>query len=280
MHIYNACALGAAGRIVRPAQHLIPSQAATTLAITGGHGSAEVRDFHIPGIVSFKRAYAEVSGSFDANNGVHTTLAVSVVENLNVLDVVTADKVVGRLSAHHPVQGTKGSTEPSIVPVGSYFENLKIAGHPIRVNLGNQVFCDLDTFSKFEKDVKASRARHPWLVSGRLEKAKGIHPSLDNMRQGLDQLPETHGIYWASPASHLTLTSTEQEPCELRNFGSVIVVPKFGVVHIAELLIMKHSRQLNMLRIHMGSPVEGDLTVCSDHTNGTTYPPTGPPTGS
>ena len=275
MHIYNACALGVAGRFVRPVQHLISSQAATTLAITGGHGSSEVHDFHVPGILSFKRAYSEVSGSFDSNHGVHTTLAVSVVEGLNILDVITADKVVGRLSAHHPVDGAKGSTEPSIVPTGSYFENLRIAGHPVHVKLANHVFCEHDTFSKFEKNVKASRDRHPWLVSGKLDKAKDIHPSLDNMRQGLEKLPETHGIYWASAANHLTLTSTDQEPCDLKNFGSVVVVPKFGVVHIAELLIMKHSRQLNMLRVHMGSPVEGDVTVASDHTNGTTYPPTG-----
>jgi len=63
MYLYNASAIALAGEIRRPIQHVIGSQASTCLAMIGGISNAEVENFEVKGVVSFRRAYAEASGS-------------------------------------------------------------------------------------------------------------------------------------------------------------------------------------------------------------------------
>ncbi|HYL92519.1 MAG TPA: hypothetical protein VEW69_05115 [Alphaproteobacteria bacterium] len=273
MHLYHACAFGAAGRIVRPVEHHIPTQAATVLAMTGGHGHSRVENFEIPGILRFRCAHSQVAGSFDDVNKVHTTLAQAVVEGLNFMDVITADRVVCRISAHFP--NTKGATEPSIITTGSHFENLRIAGHRIDVQLAHNVFSKHDTFEKIHKAYNSGKELHEWMVWNKLKGNEDSHPSLAEMSHGLAKLPETHGIYWTSPANHLQLESSNPKTCDLTNFGSVIRVPKFGVVHLAELLIQKGQRRLTMLRVKLGSPAGGDASFADGSGNGTQYPPPG-----
>src|SRR4051812_29379456 len=122
MYLYHASALALAGEIRRPFQKLIASQAAVSLPMIGGVSNAEAKGFDLKGIVSFRRAYAETSGSFDASRRLHSSSVRVVVEGLNVLDVVRVDRLVARLSG----QFIDGESEPRIVPTGTYFENLSI----------------------------------------------------------------------------------------------------------------------------------------------------------
>src|SRR5260370_42309528 len=93
-YVYNASAYGLAGEFERPSRHSIPTQAATVLAAGGGRGFQRVENFQYDGTVSFKAAFAEVGGSFDECHHRHTSFACSVVEGLNILDVVPEDRVV------------------------------------------------------------------------------------------------------------------------------------------------------------------------------------------
>ena len=54
---------------------------------------------------------------------------------------------------------------------GSYFENLRIAGHPIEVKLATHVFHEHDTYSKLAKAHHA-RKTDEWLVGGKLKHLK------------------------------------------------------------------------------------------------------------
>ena len=62
---HHASAFGVSGEITRPIQQIIPTQAATTLSMTGGHGSNRVGKYELHGFVSFDSAYVEVGGSLD-----------------------------------------------------------------------------------------------------------------------------------------------------------------------------------------------------------------------
>ncbi len=65
MYLFNASAIGLAGAIRRPTENVIENQASVTLGPSGGAGSVEVKDFDFKGIVSFHRAFAQTSGSYD-----------------------------------------------------------------------------------------------------------------------------------------------------------------------------------------------------------------------
>src|SRR5262245_57574622 len=95
-HFYHASAFGLAGELLRPHRHSIPTQAATVLATGGGRGSQRVENFRFDGMISFDAAYVEVGGSYDPCHNRHTTYAHSVIEGLNIADMVKADRVVAR----------------------------------------------------------------------------------------------------------------------------------------------------------------------------------------
>src|SRR5256885_5731632 len=139
----------------RPVQHLIEVQAATSLPITGGHGNARVDKFRFNDLVSFTAGYTHVSGSEqkDDDNLFHTTLVTSVVEGFNLLDAVTADRIVARLSASHEQDKDE---ETRIIFLGTRFENLRILGCPVNVDLHHELFLKLDTFEAIRKEFASN----------------------------------------------------------------------------------------------------------------------------
>lgn len=142
--LYHAEAVGATGSITLPFQETMEIQAASALPLNGGHGSARVENFHHRNIFSFRSAESQVVGSYSAKDKAHGTLSTVTVEGLNILDVVTCDRLVARLTSKHSDDGG----EASFIPLGSRFENLRIAGHKIDVDLATDLFTDLSSWSK------------------------------------------------------------------------------------------------------------------------------------
>jgi hypothetical protein len=269
-YVYNASAYGLAGEIERPFRHTIPTQAAAVLAASGGRGHQRVENFHLDGIVSFKAAYAEVGGSFDECHNRHTSYACSVVEGLNVLDVVTADRVVSRMAIYSAEHGDEKG-EATFDITGSHFVNLRIAGHKIDVKLATHVFHEHDTYSKLANAHQA-RKTDEWLLGSKLGKLNdGQLKELEETYHALGGMSEMvkgwkkegerprDGSYLFSPANHLKLEEHVGAGSELLGFGSIICIPKFGVVRLAEMLVHRGCRTLTMLRTQM----------CSTGTGGT-----------
>jgi hypothetical protein len=243
---YNAHGHGLSARFDRPVQHLIDVQAASSLPTIGGHGNARVNDFRFQEFVSFKTAYSHVSGSRKHEDGTYTTLATSTVEGLNILDVVTADRVVARLATQHP----DDHLEPHIVVLGSKFENLRIAGCPVEVEFDNELFLRLDTFEAIRKELASS---------GNFRKM-----AEDPFKTGKKRkLPDAQGVLLCSLVKDMTTTCPG-----VKREGHSFVVPEFGKVFVAEILAKQGCRTLTMLRLEMGSPVSGDGTVSEATVNG------------
>src|SRR6266576_1314460 len=98
-YLHQASAIATSGRITRPFCDLIPTQASLALPIDGGHESKRVENFRYKEIVSFASAYSEVAGSEHGPDGPFDTLALTAIEKLNILDVVTCERVVARISS-------------------------------------------------------------------------------------------------------------------------------------------------------------------------------------
>ena len=88
--------------------------------------SQHAKPFRLENIISYTAAHTQVSGHRSRKNPkAFVTLATSSVENLNVLNVVTADRVVGQISTtHYP-----NEYSPKVTFLGTHFENLRIARH-------------------------------------------------------------------------------------------------------------------------------------------------------
>lgn len=269
-HVYHASAFGVSGELLRPARHSIAAQAATTLASTGGRGFDRIDNFKLDGILSFRAAYTEVGGSFDDCHDMHTSYASSVIEELNIADIVKADKVVSRVSVYSPIEGS--DEEASFDITGSHFENLRICGHPIDVKLATHEFHRHNTFSKFQQAYQAKRLEHLFMLSGlknleepQLKKLAAQYHALHGVPERIaawkkgkaKKMPTT--AYRCTAAGHLDLKPHVGEDSEIQGHGSIICIPKFGVIHLAEVIIHQERRYLNMIRVEMCSTSDGTI---------------------
>jgi len=133
---------------------------------------------------------------------------------------------------------------------GSHFENLRIAGCPVKPNLESKLVTDLPTFPDVIKEGKD--------LSGqtKIDALAGVmHCTL------LESMPEK--VHGALPTGH----------------GHVIKIPHFGKVFLAEVLLEPNRRTLTMIRVVLGSPVGGTVVGGQTAANGRNYPPTPPPPG-
>jgi hypothetical protein len=135
--LYHGGAVGATGFLTLPVQETMDIQASVALPITGGQGSSRVEGCRHRNYFSFCTAESHVVGSHSKTDHGYGTLATTTIEGLNIMDVVTCDRIVARLTAKYP----DDKSEPSFIPLGSRFENLRIAGHPIDVKQIGRASC-------------------------------------------------------------------------------------------------------------------------------------------
>lgn len=254
-YLYNAHGHALSGQILRPFQHTIDVQAGMSLPTTGGYGAARVSDFRLKEIASFRHASTQVSGSFNEHDKSYTTMVSVAVESLNLLDVVTADRVVARIASRHHVN----EGEPHIVVIGSHFENLRIAGCPTTVELDHELFLRADTFAGILKELESNPDFRKM--------------ALDPYRTGKAQEPPPpHGVVLCSLVKEMKTTCPGVE-----RRGHAFIVPEFGKIFVAEVIAQHSKRTVTMLRMELGSPTSGPLTVAEGQSNGQSYPPGPPP---
>ena len=136
-HIYNAEATALGGHFDRPVDQEIEPQAHAKLAETGGYVTQRAETYRLHSIISFRSAYTHVAGNRSNKPGEGwDTLTTTVVEGLNVMEVLTADRVVGQTITEHPLEGYV----PTISFLGTRFENLRIAGHPVELEFDHDIF--------------------------------------------------------------------------------------------------------------------------------------------
>lgn len=252
--LYHASGSAFGGVMRRPFNEVIPSVAATSLAQTGGFGTATHDDFNYRDIFSFKRASTQVSGS-KGPDGSYNTLVTTTIEGLNINNVVTCARLVARLTTVH----SPGDTETRVIPSGSEFVDLRIAGHPVHADLDLPTFCEIDTMKKF---------RERYAKDKEFRKTMGDRFGWAGLnRPNADTLPEPKGIVSCSLVKKLGCDCPE-----LKINGNSIKVPDFGTVYLAEYYAKDHARTLNMMRFALGSPVEGDTTAGGIQGNGQTFP--------
>jgi hypothetical protein len=289
--IYHAFAIGVSGRITAPFDEIIPVQASTALPEAGGFGKSRVDRFDFRNIVSFTAASAVVAGSVspaadDTSGGPmvkqdgqppqntkgpsRDAVATVIVEGLNILGVVTADRIVARIASSHPFDPAQPS---SITPIGSYFENLRIAGYEVKLDLAIDRFAQFDTAQSVRDAFKDNtnnfrdEFKQMTLIGQGGRVPQGLHKYFPSSDWGSDEkIPETNGIIACGLVRQMEGLGRELTVC-----GHTIRVNGFGIIRLAELKITNTERRITMLQIDLGSTPRGSMGVCGAAGNGDSY---------
>jgi hypothetical protein len=270
-HTYHAEAFALGGQMRLPiAQEVKPLAHSKLLDTTGGYTSQQHKDFRLEHVAWFDSAHTHVAGNLDDKPG-HgwVTLSTSVVEGLNVLDIVTADRIVTQICTDHPPEGYV----PTVTFLGSRFENLRIAGYPVNVKLdlafmGPKPVNDLP-YCGDAGVIDRVKTQH-----GHIHAGHHLPPELLNRYRLPAKFPKE------KKSIECSLVHQVEGDFPGRSFGHVIDVPHFGKIHLATLKIeesdfdpktgipKKTEFTLNMIEMEMGCVGSGNLTGGSGKTNG------------
>lgn len=265
---YHAHGHALGGVITFPISQTLDSVAAASLPITGGHGHAKAEAYKLQELVSYSGASCEVSGAWNEQGAHHQTEITSIIEGVNINNVVTADRIVGRLLSKHKPDDLEGC----IVADGSEFVNLRIGGFPCEIELDTKLFVECDTLGKFKDKHQndpdfRNMARKRFLWGDIDSDAPDWLKQRYSWVKPADALPESKGIV---PVS--VIKSVRCMMPGLKIYGNVMIVPDFGKIFLGELLLEEGSRRLTMMRLEMGSPLKGTMVMSAADNNGTSFP--------
>jgi len=275
---YFAEATALAGKLLLPLDQEIKPQAFAKLPDKGGYVAQRANKFRVESAISYEAAHTQVAGNREKKPGHgYSTLVTSVIEGLNILDVVTADLVVAQISTEHPLDGYV----PSVTFLGTRFENLRIAGHEVKLEL-----C-LDIFGK-KPENDEPYTRSPEFVNHVAEQHARVREQESGHESPLEELLQRFSLV---PESFANSTGDEENvECSLvdkaegaypgQTSGHVIHVPHFGTIHLARLRL-KHDdfkpgtrtprrthAELTMIDADMGCISHGQVQAATTRTNG------------
>lgn len=261
---YHASAHAFSGHFTRPFEHQIDVLAASTLAITGGHGQARVENFQFREFLSFRRGYTHISGAAQEEKEVngrlsYNTLVTSTIEGLNLLDVVTADRIVARLYSKH----LEDEAEGSFNMVGSRFEGLRIADCDVGVELDLELFKKLPTYTAALDEF--DKGREFYTIACDPFKDRGNNPL---------KKPGPNGAILCSCVKQIKGIKEIETTCPgvTRVGHHGFNVQGFGTIFLGEVMITHGQRTLTMIRFEIGSAISGSGTAVQAFSNGTHWP--------
>ena len=285
-HTYHAEAHALSGNLELPVKQEIKPQAfARFRDDRDGYYSEQAKPYRLEGVISFQSAYTQASGHRSKKKGRgFVTLATAAVEKLNVLEVVTADRVVAQISTEHPDYGGA----PSVTFLGTHFDNLQIAGHKVDVGL-NLGFCGqrpvekalyiskgtdfLGAVSKFYDDLHADLKN---LMNDEDRKMEGRQDLPELLRKKYDKgllTAEGFAAQGEQVKVECSLVKSAKVAGVGKSFGHVIHVPDFGKVSLAELTVSydkdkQATFSLTMIRLDLGCIAHGTAGFGTCDVNG------------
>lgn len=289
---YHADANALGGTIDRPFSGFIPSHTSLSLPLVGGFVEKQRKGRRWKDIISYTSESTHVSGSKQAEqeDGPWTTQVSATLEGLNILDVITADRVVAQLSVAHPHDGS----EPTISLVGSQFLNLRISGNPIEPVLRYDLFSEHDGLLKENGSVqngpKKLYPKKPWpkqekfleKVGAQMANAKDTFAKKYNGAEIPDWIKHHFHLFDSEQGlndrDYIVCSLIDSLPELPAHFPGVvcghgIYIPGFGKVFFGEVIVHQGTYTVSMIRAQLGSPVGGALSAATARSNGR---PSGP----
>lgn len=218
--------------------------------------------YHLEGIASFHSGYTQVAGARSLKHEKrYSTLVTSSLEGLNILDVLTADRVVAQIStAHSPYGGA-----PEVSFLGTRFENLKIAGQDVVPHTNLEILgprpVEQETYFNNQHVMDRIAQQYENLSKG------DYFPDWATERYPRDN--EGWRPKNGNPSAEITKFSlVDYVESDQKSFGHVIDVPHFGKFFLGELTMKRipacdddhydrYILHLDMVRTELGCTVAG-----------------------
>lgn len=239
-HDYHAAAHVLSGALQRPIEQQIEQHAPVALKDRrGGHLTRFTEDVSIEGLITFTKGHTRVSGSRSVKNKGWVTLSTSILEGLNVFEIITADRVVSQVSTDHPF---KDGHFPHVTFLGTQFTNLQVSGFPLTltINLGicgdkpaddQSYFQDLKFLTTVKNQTEA--------IATATGLPKEIKAQYDKKLAYINQLISASSASGQSEHEHITCSLVQHiDPIPIPGvqiFGHILVIPEFGVVSLGEV---------------------------------------------
>ena len=297
-HHFHAEAHVLSGELRRPIEQTIERHLPVALQdYRGGHLTRFTEEVSIEGLISFTRGRTRVSGSESVKHKAWVTLSTSVLEGVNVFEVLTADRVVAQVSTEHPYHD---GHVPSVSFLGTKFENLQVSGIPIKMTLNLGVCGDKPqgdqsylTNSKFLKETLAqvsSIADAAFLP----EKVRRLYH--DRRIEIENCLNGKGNKITCSLVKSIDIEELKKQIPGADTRGNVLVIPNFGAVSFGEVEVgiesvepshefkrrepmskngeprLSHYFEVTMLHMELGCVGDGTVKGGQSKSNGQTYP--------
>ncbi|MBI3476278.1 MAG: hypothetical protein HY010_11135 [Acidobacteria bacterium] len=248
-HEYHADAHVLSGHLKRPIEQTIEQHAPVSLkGRRSGHLTRMADGVSIEGLVTFAKGHTRVSGSKSTKPG-HgwVTLSTSVLEGLNVFEIITADRLVSQVSTEHPEEG---GHFPHVTFLGTQFHNLKVSGIPLKLKLnygicgakpaGDNSYLDDLGFLGRVKDQTVQVLRGNGLpndVKDSYDKRlTEIERLISNKGSNCSGKPDSPPSVICSLISEID-KNIEKEIEGVKVFGHVLYIPDFGSVSLGEVTV-------------------------------------------
>ena len=310
-HVYHAGAHILSGDLEHPIKQPIEHYGNVVLEKTRRESlfTESVGETSVEGLISFKAGHTRVSGSqlknkkdiWGNDHSGWVTQSTSVLEGLNVGDVITADRLVAQISTEHPLM--RGHV-PKVTFLGTRFENLRVAGYPVQLELdlgicgnrpeGDQTYLEdggfLDRVQGQINRIADTKDLPEALEKQYDAKIAYINDLKERAKEGANGERNGHSKLQCS-----LIKSIGPIPIPgVKVFGNMIFVPDFGTLSLAEVEVgiegadggfSDTSRDgsssepsgssyftLHMLNMRLGCPLVGTTTAASTTLNGKTNP--------
>jgi hypothetical protein len=261
--LYSAHIVGLAGIITRPFEEVISAQAVSALPFSGGYSSALADFYKLGEVISHEGIRSTAGATYNPETGVPETLVMARIQAFNVANILTVESCTASMASLHPA-----GQETRITPLGSTLEGLRIAGRAIELESAVDLYASLDTMSALRERYRSDA----WFRERFLRDAFADQQYLpENVRryfpwmwhQRGSELPEDGGM---TIVPLFTVKNPSEPGFEV--FGNVISVENFGRIQLGQLMISGNWRGLTMIQVDLGSPIQGQIAICSGETGG------------
>lgn len=306
-HEFHAEAHVLSGELQRPIEQRIEPHVPVSLKDErGGHLTRFTEDVSIEGLITFKTGHTRVSGSKSLKHRGWVTLSTSILEGLNVFEIMTADRLVAQISTDHPYEN---GHVPHVTFLGTKFENLQVGGFPLKVNLnldvcgkkpnGDESYLTNSTFLKDLEKRTTSIVRAGFLPETLRKQYDGRLAEIDAILKG--KIEPHDDIPVKVTCSLIESIDIKGIPIPgLETVGNLLVIPNFGAVALGEVEVgvekskpnngfkrhapepkdlsnngnsrLSNYFQLKMLNMELGCVGHGSISANTVKSNGNTYP--------
>ena len=287
-HKYHAEAHVLSGHLQRPIEQKIERHAPVTLHDQrGGHLTRFTEDVSIEGLITFTKGQTRVSGARSLKHNGWITLSTSVLEGLNVFEIITADRLVSQVSTDHPYEN---GHVPHVTFLGTQFTNFQVGGFPVTLtlNLGicgerrpaaGRSYLQDPKFLSRVKDQTEIIALDPKLP-------KELKDQYDKKLVYINELISTADSEYRGCHKSITCSlvqSIGDIPIPgVQIFGHVLLIPEFGMVSLGEVEVGETEGEdpkkpnpyfeLTVVKMKLGCIGHGDASAGTSKANGQTKP--------